>query len=318
MSVYTLCHFRKSASTRERRGFTLVELLVVIAIIGVMMGLLLPAVMNARATARVTTCMNSQRNLATAILTYHTSKQALPYYERNGWSWEKQILEELGLGKIAAAIDDSKYRNDPYSWTTPPVQKEFKCPSGDADTRGASYVVNAGTYNTSASSDNYRNPQFLGSGLFFNYVSNARVKKTLSSVTDGVSSTILLSENLKNSFRNLKNNSNGNMGYVISSYWHCASQNGNAQTIKNTVGITWVAPNSNNSTEYSNAALDYKYSDSSAPRSRHANINNIAFADGSVRSVSKSIYYGTYSLLMAPDDRQFFASGVHFNDPNFQ
>lgn len=314
MSVHTLYHFRQATSTRERRGFTLVELLVVIAIIGVMMGLLLPAVMNARATARVTTCMNAQRNLATAILTYHTSKQALPYYERSGWSWEKQILEELGLGKIAAAIADNNPK--PYDWLTPPIQKEFKCPSGDAEARGASYVVNAGTYNTSTDDSNYRNAQFLGSGLFFNYdVSTARVKKSLSSVTDGTSSTILLSENLKNSYRNLKNDKQ--LKYVISSYWHCASHNTDASAIKNTLGITWVAPEGI-STVYSKDALDCNYRESSTPRSRHANINNITFADGSVRSISKSIYYGTYSLLMAPDDQQFFSNTVHFNDPNYQ
>ena len=63
---------------RASRGFTLVELLVVIAIIGVLVGLLLPAIQAARESARRTSCGNKMRQLLVGLTRSHDTARRFP------------------------------------------------------------------------------------------------------------------------------------------------------------------------------------------------------------------------------------------------
>lgn len=88
----------------NRKAFTLVELLVVIAIIGVMVGLLLPAVQAAREAARRMQCTNNLKQLALAVHNHHDTFRKLPYgrkYDRwDTYTWGELVLPQLEQGPI--------------------------------------------------------------------------------------------------------------------------------------------------------------------------------------------------------------------------
>ncbi|MCF7838264.1 MAG: prepilin-type N-terminal cleavage/methylation domain-containing protein [Candidatus Marinimicrobia bacterium] len=73
-----------------RRAFTLVELLVVIAIIGILIGLLMPALSGVMATSRLNECQSNLRELARMTVAWSDdhNERLLPFGNTtNNWDW---------------------------------------------------------------------------------------------------------------------------------------------------------------------------------------------------------------------------------------
>ena len=111
-----------------RKGFTLVELLVVIAIIGILIGLLLPAVQQVREAARRISCANNLKQLGIANLNYESSYEHFPpgyvshptndgsvpsgvfidqltWDAAPGWGWSAHLLPYLEAGNLYDQLD---------------------------------------------------------------------------------------------------------------------------------------------------------------------------------------------------------------------
>ncbi len=83
---------------KRRNGFTLVELLVVIAVIGILVGMLLPAVQTVREAARRTVCNNNMKQMALGMLNYESAHSHFPAgitgnaLRSRGLNWSSIIL----------------------------------------------------------------------------------------------------------------------------------------------------------------------------------------------------------------------------------
>ncbi|MEM9367009.1 MAG: DUF1559 domain-containing protein [Planctomycetota bacterium] len=120
--------FAKSSSPL---GFTLIELLVVIAIIGVMVGLLMPAVQASRESARQLKCMNNLKQIGLAVQNYAAAKDELPPSRNydHFTSWAFLILPYMEQTALPDQWNDRLkyyYQSDTARLTQIPM---YYCPS---------------------------------------------------------------------------------------------------------------------------------------------------------------------------------------------
>jgi prepilin-type N-terminal cleavage/methylation domain-containing protein/prepilin-type processing-associated H-X9-DG protein len=172
-------------------GFTLVELLVVIAIIGVLMGLLLPAVQSAREAGRRVTCTNNQYQIALAASRFNDSNGFMP-------GWRNQLITNSGtlFPSWPVMILPFAERSDIFrAWqqgtTSAPYVSMFACPSTPADSTTnplLAYAGNCGTANSAKANgvmvDNVSPPATAASRLDLDEISAA----------DGTAMTLVFTE----------------------------------------------------------------------------------------------------------------------------
>jgi len=213
---------------RKRSAFTLVELLVVISIIGTLVSLLLPAVQEARESARRIACTNKIREITQATLSYEAARGSFPGYDNQlsagayirRAGWQTMLLAELGDAPNYDLWTDGNIDNPVLER---PYMAIWVCPSRGSqnDTiADNSYIPNSGFWvgdfqglNISWSFpqpwDNpanfYPNTQtytwWVGmrpaNGVFLDRWTHPANRVRMSDLYDGATNTILISESLQ-------------------------------------------------------------------------------------------------------------------------
>jgi prepilin-type N-terminal cleavage/methylation domain-containing protein len=191
----------RNAGCLQRVAFTLIELLVVIAIIGILMGLLLPAVQKVREAASRVRCANNLKQIG---LAFHNHHGVYGYFPSGGWNattpptyvnGTAAVGAEQGAGwgfQILPFIEgDSAFLAGPVV-AIGTTNKIFFCPSR-RNPQTVTYLDNyqpplTGGYLTHALCD-YAASNKEGTGVVQRYYPTR-----MADITDGASNTLLVSE----------------------------------------------------------------------------------------------------------------------------
>lgn len=268
-------------AVRKRNGFTLLELLVVMAIVAVLVGLLVPAVQQAREAARRSQCQNQLRQLGLALHNYHDAHLVLPpgalvvgpsFRTFSGWGWGAMILPQLDQSPLYSRIDfdlgTAVGANRDVIATPLSI---WRCPTDSLPERVT--VSISGHADATTATGNA-----VGSQGVLSALSNV----TFADVTDGLSQTLLLGERI-----------------------HIPSVSGSLLVTSSWCGF--IAETDRYifaSTPYVEASglwpINRSLTSSSSFSSRHAGGANFCLADGSARFLSENIDVRVLEALGTP------------------
>jgi len=319
---------RRSSRLARCSGFTLVELLVVIAIIGTLVGLLLPAVQAAREAARRVSCVNNLKQLATACQSHIT---AMTHYPTGGWNASSTANPDLGADwrqpggwafTLLPFMDEANTYNASNRNSLPlPV---FACPS-----RRSSPIVPGGVVMTDYAGNRgawaVPDPTTTATDRDTTFGLPPSAGSIPIDATKAAAAATLLNTIQRNFAASSGTSSaTGGIIFVGSSLPPTRIRDGTTNTYL--FGEKYVPQTAytTGTTGYSNAAYvgdspdtlrgghRPPLSDSTAWTDTqkgafggpHAGIFNVAFCDGSVRSIDFSIDAQTHFLLSAREDRQ--------------
>ena len=301
------------------RGFTLVELLVVIAIIGILMGLLLPAVQNAREAGRRTTCFNNLYQMAFAATRHSDTNGFIPGWRNaastNGqfYGWPVLLLpflERRDLSTALTAVAPSVSAKTSYL-------NIYLCPTSPPESQAdawLSYAGNAGYGSklevTASGIDGKGNGVMVDTSLTGNQ--SNRIDVDYVSNGDGASNTLVLTEKCGTRVTKLPKWSNQiivppanpisltDVSATSSTYssipvfLFAGSAATNAWTPPTTTGFS----GSSNTT------------DDRFPSSNHPGGVGAAFCDGHVLFLKSTVDITTYVQMMTSNSEQSYAPAL--------